>query len=141
MKTIGYVTAVALGLMAATPALAGDLTVNVRNVQDKGGQILVSLQTRDQFMKPAGANGAFGAATPGTSTFVVRGVQPGEYAVMVMHDANSDWQMQYGADRKPTEGWAMSGKPVESHKPTFDEIRIVVPDDGDTVDVDMHYPS
>jgi uncharacterized protein (DUF2141 family) len=126
--------------VAAAPAFAGDLTVTLTGVQDKGGQMLVSLQSRDQFMKPAGANGAFGQATPGTQTFTVRGVDAGEYAVMVMHDADSDWQMAYGPDRKPTEGWAMSGKADDSRKPTFDEVKITVPADGGGVTIPMVYP-
>ena len=139
-RTIGMIMAAALTACAA-PAFAGDLTVTLEGVSGQGGQMLVSLQTRDQFMKPAGANGAFGAATEGTDTFVVRNVQPGEYAVMVMHDANSDWQMQYGADRKPLEGWAMSGDiKAGGGKPTFEQARIVVPADGGAVTLRMVYP-
>lgn len=136
-KTIACILAAAL-TAAAAPALAGDLTVTLEGVSNDGGQMLVSLQTRDQFMKPAGANGAFGDATPGTATFTVRDVAPGEYAVMVMHDANSDWQMQYSADRKPAEGWAISGNPAT--RPTFDTAKIVVPAEGGQVTLRMVYP-
>ncbi len=139
MKTIGCVAAMAL-LASAAPALAGDLTVKLEGVSAQGGQMLVSLQTRDQFMKPAGANGAFGEAVAGTQTFTVRGVAPGEYAVMVMHDANSDWQMQYGPDRRPAEGWAISGPAASGTRPTFDTARIVVPEGGAEVTLRMVYP-
>lgn len=138
-KTIGWIMAAALTACAA-PAMAGDLTVKLEGVSNQGGQMLVSLQTRDQFMKPAGANGAFGEATPGTGVFTVRNVAPGEYAVMVMHDANSDWQMQYGADRKPAEGWAISGDPKHATRPTFDTAKIVVPADGGEITLRMVYP-
>jgi len=143
MKIIGWTLAAALAGLAAAgaaPAFAGDLTVTLTGVQDKGGQMLVSLQTRDQFMKPAGANGAYGAAVAGTQAFTVRNVEPGDYAVMVMHDADSDWQMAYGPDRKPTEGWAMSGKPDPARKPTFDEIKVTVPAAGGVVTLPMIYP-
>ena len=139
MKTIGWAMAAALAACAA-PALAGDLTVRLEGVGDQGGQVLVSLQTREQFMKPAGANGTFGDAVAGTQTFTVRGVAPGEYAVMVMHDANSDWQMQYGPDRKPAEGWAMSGPAGNGARPTFETTKIVVPADGGEVTLRMVYP-
>lgn len=137
-KTIGWVMAAALTVCAA-PAMAGDLTVHLEGVSAQGGQMLVSLQTREQFMKPAGANGAFGDAVAGTQTFTVRDVAPGEYAIMVMHDANSDWQMQYGPDRKPAEGWAISGK-SGSARPTFETARIVVPAEGGEVTLRMVYP-
>jgi len=139
MKIIGWAMSAAIAAFAA-PAFAGDLTVTLTGVSDAGGQMVVSLQTRDQFMKPAGVNGAFGAAVPGTQTFIVRNVPAGDYAVMVMHDADSDWQMAYGPDRKPREGWTMSGKVDPAHKPTFDATKITVPADGGAVTLPMIYP-
>lgn len=139
MRIIGWAMAAAITVCAA-PAFAGDLTVTLTGVSNAGGQMLVSLQTKDQFMKPAGANGTFGAAVPGTQTFVVRNVPAGDYAVMVMHDADSDWQMAYGPDRKPLEGWTMSGKIDPAHKPTFDGTKISVPSDGGEVTLQMVYP-
>lgn len=139
MKTIGWALAAAITACAA-PAFAGDLSVTLTGISDQGGQMLVSLQSKEQFMKPAGANGAYGPATPGSANYVVRNVQPGEYAVMVMHDANSDWQMQYGPDHKPAEGWAMSGDAPDAKKPTFDQVKITVPADGGAVTLQMVYP-
>ncbi len=140
MKIIGWAMAAALTVGAA-PAFAGEVAVTLNGVQDKGGQMLISLQTRDQYMKPAGAAGTYGPAAPGKATFVIRDVAPGEYAVMVMHDANGDWQMQMGADRRPAEGWARSGPGgAGATPPTFDQVKITVPETGTEVSLDMVYP-
>jgi uncharacterized protein (DUF2141 family) len=139
MKTIGWILAAGLAASAA-PALAGDLTVTLEGVSDQGGEMLVSLQTRELFMKPAGVNGAYGAAAAGTDTFTLHNVEPGEYAVVVMHDANSDRQMQFGPDGKPAEGWAMSGDRPAAGKPTFDQARVIVPAEGGQVTLRMVYP-
>lgn len=132
--------ALLIGAGMASSALAGDVTVTLTGVQPQGGQMLVSLQTRDQFMKPAGAAGAMGPAGTGTQVLTVKDVAPGDYAVMVMHDADSDWSMDRQANGKPTEGWGMSGHAPDSRKPTFDEVKITVPADGGAVTVALVYP-
>ena len=134
MKTIGWVMAAALAALSA-PALAADVTVTLEGVSGQGGQMMVSLQNKDQFMKPEGASGAFGDAQAGTQTFVVQNVEPGEYAVMVLHDVNSNWTM----DRAAGEGWAISG-PAPTGRPTFEQARIVVPADGGAVTLRLVYP-
>lgn len=121
-------------------AMAADVTVTLTGVQAQGGQMLVSLQTRDQFMKPAGAAGATGPAEAGTQVFVVNNVAPGDYAVMVMHDADSDWAMGRKPDGMPTEGWGMSGAAPKGRAPTFDEVKVTVPADGTAVTVPLSYP-
>lgn len=122
--------------LSATAAFAGDLSVTLTGVKDQGGTMLVSLQTRDQFMKPAGANGAMSPASAGTMTLTVNNVAPGEYAVMVMHDADSNWTMGM-KDGKPTEGWGRSGS---GDGRDFDAVKITVPASGGAVTVPMNYP-
>lgn len=141
MKRVGLsLAALLVGTGMASAALAGDVTVTLTGVQAQGGQMLVSLQTRDQFMKPAGAAGAMGPAGTGTQVLTVKDVTPGDYAVMVMHDADSNWTMNTGPDHKPTEGWGMSGSAPEGRRPTFDEVKVTVPADGGAVSVALVYP-
>lgn len=132
--------ALVVGSGLAGAALAADVTVTLTGVSAQGGQILVSLQTQDQFMKPAGAAGAYGPAEAGTQVFTVKDVAPGDYAVMVMHDADSDWSMDQGADGKPSEGWGMSGNAPAGGRPTFDTVKFTVPASGGEVSVGMIYP-
>ena len=124
----------------ASAAMAADVTVTLTGVQAQGGQMLVSLQTREQFMKPAGAGGATGPAETGTQVFTVRDVAPGDYAVMVLHDADSDWSMDRQANGIPSEGWGMSGSAPTGRAPTFDEVRFTVPAGGAAVTISLVYP-
>jgi len=141
MKRIGVSLATLLvGAGVASAAMAAELTVTVAGVQARGGQMLVSLQTRDQFMKPAGAAGATGPAEAGDQVFVVHDVAPGDYAVMILHDADSNWTMGRQADGKPAEGWGMSGHAPAGRAPSFDEVRITVPAAGGAVTVPLVYP-
>jgi uncharacterized protein (DUF2141 family) len=140
MKMFASVLAVALVGIAA-PAFAGDVTVTLTGVQAKGGQMLVSLQSRDQFMQPTATTGARAEVTAaGDLTVVVPNVPAGDYAVMVMHDEDGNFQMAREANGKPKEGWAMSGAFPGGRKPTFDEVKVTIPADGAALTEAMVYP-
>jgi uncharacterized protein (DUF2141 family) len=128
------ILAAAFSVLAGS-AFAADVAVTLTGVEPQGGTMLVSLQTRDQFMKPAGAAGAMGAAEAGTMKLTIENVEPGEYAVMVMHDADSNWTMAM-KDGKPAEGFGHSGSGGQN----FDAVKIVVPAGGAAVTVPMIYP-
>lgn len=140
MKLTGWVLAAALSAVAGS-AFAGDVTVNLKGVQPKGGQILVSLQSRDEFMQP---RARFGAVAPGDAsgdvTVTLKDVPAGDYAVVAMHDANGDYQMQRQANGIPLEGWAMSGQAPADRAPVFDDVKVSVGASGGTVDARMVYP-
>jgi uncharacterized protein (DUF2141 family) len=142
MKRMGLsLTALVIGAGLAGAAMAADVTVTLTGVQPKGGRMLVSLQRADEFMKPEGHYGAIGAGdVTGDETLVVRDVPPGEYAVMVLHDADGDMKMARGSDGKPREGWGMSGQWTRGQRPGFTEVKITVPADGTVVAVPLVYP-
>ena len=142
MTRIGLsLAALVIGSSVAGAAMAADVTVTLTGVQPKGGRMLVSLQTATEFMKPEGHYGAIAAGdVTGDETVVVHNVPPGEYAVMVLHDADGDMQMARETDGKPKEGWGMSGQWTRGHRPTFTEVKITAPDAGTAVTVPLAYP-
>lgn len=142
MKRIALsLTALMIGAGLASAAMAADVTVTLTGVQPKGGRVLVSLQTASEFMKPEGHYGSIAAGdVTGAETVVVHNVPAGEYAVMVLHDTDSDMQMARETDGRPKEGWGMSGQWTRSRRPTFTEVKITVPDAGTAVTVPMVYP-
>ena len=122
--------------VCASSAFAADVAVTMTGVKADGGTMLVSLQSKDQFMKPVGAAGTMGPATAGTMALTVEDVPPGDYAVMVMHDADSNWTMTL-KDGKPAEGWGHSGA---ADGKTFEAMKITVPEAGTSVSVALDYP-
>lgn len=142
MKRIALsLAALMIGAGMASAAMAADVTVTLTGVQARGGKVLVSLQSGDEFMKPMGRFGSIaGGDSAGDETVVVHNVPPGDYAVMVLHDADGDMQMAHQADGKPKEGWGMSGQWARGHRPTFSEVKITVPAGGAAVTVPMVYP-
>lgn len=125
----------------AGAASAAEVTVTLTGVEPRGGEVLVSLQTAEEFMQPRGHLGAHAAAVAGGMTLTVHDVPPGDYAVMVMHDVDGDFRMARDAEGKPQEGWAMSGVRAAGRKPTFTETKITVPANGAAVTLPMAYPA
>ena len=129
-------------LACASTAFAGDVTLTLTGVQARGGTMLVALQSRDQFMRPAMSAGTIREnPAAGTVTLTIPNVPAGEYAVTALHDTNGDRQMAL-VNGRPAEGWAMSrvGAALD-HRPTFEETRITVPTGGAQVIAAMVYPA
>lgn len=129
-----------LSAALAAPALAETVTVTLTHVEARGGVILASLQTRDQFMQPTGAHGARADAKAGTVVLTFKDVAPGAYALMVMHDADNDQKMKAGPGGMPGEGWAMHRGGALMGPPTFDAVSFTVGDAPVALKEAMIYP-
>lgn len=138
LKTLSLAAVAALSL--AAPAMAGDVTVTLTGVQARGGVLLAALQTRGQFMQPAGSYGER-VADPATGALrlTFHNVAPGDYALMVLHDADSDGQMKMDG-YMPAEGWAMLNAEALRAAPTFDQVKFTVAASGADISVPMSYP-
>lgn len=121
MKIMLAATAAVLAL-TASPTLAETVTVTLTGVHARPGPILATLATRDQFMRE-GSYVARAAAAEGQVVLTFENVAPGEYALMVMHDENSNGQFDMAA----SEGWAFSNSTAPmTGMPTFDQHRFTV---------------
>tara|TARA_Y100000052_G_scaffold19324_1_gene18959 strand:- start:30932 stop:31348 length:417 start_codon:yes stop_codon:yes gene_type:complete len=121
-------------------AHAAPVTLNLTNVEARGGQLLVGLQTGDQFLKNGGIAGEIvEAPEPGTLTFTFD-VPEGRYSASVLHDENKDGTMSVGANGMPAEGWTMHNADKLMGPPTFDLVGFDVPPTGLTLTMDMIYP-
>jgi uncharacterized protein (DUF2141 family) len=140
MKRLATAAAVLLATTAFAAAQAGEIDLTLNGVQPKGGKILVTVQSRDQFMQRAQTSGAvLDGAASGQLKVTLPDVPPGDYAVSVLHDADSSWSMTDGADGKPAEGWAMSSAAPLRAKPTFDQVKVSVNGDASVTET-MFYP-
>lgn len=126
--------------LCATAATAGDVTVTLTGVQDRGGQIVAAFDTRDNFMSGRDHSLTVPNTGAGDVVLVFRDVAPGDYALVVMHDANSDGEFNMSPMGMPEEGWAFSNgdQPIMG-PPTFEAHRITVPAEGLRLTVRMQY--
>ena len=124
--------ALALGLAfiafttKAQDASRATITVTIENVLSDGGTILGGLHTADTFMKGQGVVNAMAPAKAGEVTLTFENVEPGTYAIMVMHDENDNKQMDMEANGMPKESYGTSGEMNMYGPPSFDGAKFEV---------------
>jgi uncharacterized protein (DUF2141 family) len=119
------VTAVGL----STPAAAdqeisrarANLVVEISNIQNDKGQIGCSLFSKKEGF-PSKAEKAdakmFVQPRAGQATCVFQDVQPGKYAISVMHDEDKDGELETSVVGRPKEWWGVSNNvPAERFGP------------------------
>ncbi len=130
MKTLIATALSALITATAAPALAGDVTITLNNVQARPGQLLVALQTEGQFMRQRGAFGErVDNPAAGTTTVVFHDVPPGDYAVFALHDEDGNGEMTMRG-QMPAEGWSTYHADQLRGAPTFAQVKFTVPASG-----------
>lgn len=139
MKTTMMILAASAALFGAGAVQAGDVSVTLTGVQARGGQLLVALQTRDQYRQQAGFADILADPAAGTVTLTFRDVPAGDYALSVLHDENGDYQMQAAPNGIPLEGWAASRGAELRSSPTFDMVKVSVPAGGVALTEPMFY--
>lgn len=139
MQRLAAAALIAAVAFAGT-ASAGTVNLTLDGVQPRGGKILVTVQSRDQFMKSAQTSGAvLDGSSTGRVKVALPNVPAGDYAISVLHDADQNWGMTMGADGKPAEGWTMNKAGDLRATPTFDQVKVSV--DGDaSLTQTMMYP-
>jgi len=100
---------------------AGTITVEVWNLQNDEGQVGCSLYSKkDGFPTDSKKAKARMMVQPskGKATCVFKGVEPGTYAVSMMHDANEDEELETNFVGRPKEWWGVSNDvPLERFGP------------------------
>jgi uncharacterized protein (DUF2141 family) len=130
MKKMTFLLAFILfiNLSNAQKAKGVNLVITVENVLADGGEILAGLHNADTFMKSNGIADVMMEAKKGTLSFTFKDVKPGSYAVMVMHDVNSNKNMDYDSNGMPKESYGMSGSGIPMGPPTFEAAKFEVAD-------------
>lgn len=98
----------ALLALAAAEAATGSIAVEVGNVRNNRGQVVVDICPRDRFL---GDNCAWHGAAParaGTTTVTIANVPPGDYAAQAFHDENASGEVDRGIFGIPKEGVGFS---------------------------------
>lgn len=138
----GLVPAAAASLwLLAAPALAGELDVTAEHITPGSGSIHVVL-----YRGPTGfrhEDRAFrvlkAPANSATASVRFQALPPGDYAVMVYHDANGNDKLDLRFGMFPTEGWGLSNNPKVMGPPGFKASRVTMDDQNKTIMIDLHY--
>lgn len=159
-KTLGVVSsALFISLVGATTGFADEnshsdwdirsgnipVTVKITNIDpapEGSDPIYVSIQTEEQYRSLKGAGGITPYAKTGNmeATFMV--AEPGDYAVSVWHDRDGDGRFSMSDDYTLIlDSYGSSGQTPENAMPTFDDVKVAVPNMGTSLTVEMINPS
>lgn len=95
------------------------ITVNIDKLQSEAGHILVSLHTENTFMKGNGIENAKSKIVDGKVTVTFENVAAGTYAILVLHDANDNNQMDFETNGMPKESFGASNNSMSFGPPNF----------------------
>ncbi len=104
------------------------ITVTVDNVKNDTGKVLMSLHTTDTFMKGNGILDSETDIKDGKVTITFENVQPGEYAIMALHDENGNKRMDFRENGMPIESYGTSNNVMAFGPPQYDDAKFNVED-------------
>lgn len=113
-------------VLISAPALAGELTVHINNVEGTTGKVMVAVLDSESAF-----NGETPAVLsllmpprPGSLTFSTDALADGHYGIRVMVDENGNGDMDSNMVGMPTEAWGFSNNAVGSFgPPSWSDIR------------------
>lgn len=102
------------------------ITVGVNNVTNNNGKVIFGLHSENTFMKAESIQGAESIIEDGKVQITFKDVQPGTYAILVLHDENGNKRMDYELNGMPKENYGMSNNPMSYGPPQFTDAKFIV---------------
>ena len=143
MKTI-YILLMALTGAVFQNRATTSVTINITNLENNKGSVLVALYNKaDNFPHDAARN-AVGrkkvAIVNKTATITWTDLPPGRYAVALLHDANNNMKMDYNMLGMPKEGYGFSNNAKgKMSAPGFDKAAFELGTTPKTIFIKMQY--
>lgn len=103
-----------LALLAVVAAPTGSITVDVGNVRNDHGVVIVNICPKDKFLDDGCPYHGEAKAHAGTTTVVIDNVPAGQYAAQAFHDENNNDKVDRALFGIPKEGVGFSRDARES---------------------------
>ncbi|SHG41867.1 DUF2141 domain-containing protein [Winogradskyella jejuensis] len=104
------------------------ITVTIDNVSNNEGTVGMALNTADTFMKAAPVMAKSSKIEDNKVVITFENVQPGEYAILANHDANSNGKMDFRENGMPLEAYGASNNVMNFGPPQFSDAKFNVAD-------------
>lgn len=123
--------AVSLSALLALPAFAGTAEIEITNVQESGGPVLLSLFDEAGWRSGQPLEGMIVTATGETVQAQFEDLAPGIYGVRIFQDLNGSGDLDRGAMGIPKEPYGFSNDaPVRFGPPGWRDVSFEVTADG-----------
>lgn len=129
MKTLTLIIALVLSvtLSNAQETEGGQtITVTIENISNNNGKVLLSLHTKDTFMKGAGIQNKESKIVDGKIKVTFKNVAPGTYAIMGVHDENENRRMDFEDNGMPKESYGTSNNDMSFGPPQYETAKFDV---------------
>ncbi|MCH2196388.1 DUF2141 domain-containing protein [Kordia sp.] len=104
------------------------ITVSIDEIKNNKGKVLFALHTESTFMKTDPFQTAESKVEGNTVTVTFKNVPKGTYAILCVHDENSNGQMDFEESGMPKEDYGISNNPMSYGPPQFDSAKFDVKD-------------
>jgi uncharacterized protein (DUF2141 family) len=112
--------------------LCASLEIEITDIRSAEGQLMVAVHASEEGWngKAAPAAGSMQAPEGEAALLKFEDLPPGAYAVLVMHDANGNGELDSNFMGMPIEGYGFSNNPEVMRRATFEEARFELPEGG-----------
>ena len=127
-------------VLLTSATIAGDIKVNIVGIEKAKGVIRVSLypsSKRNKFPDGKAQEEMVIDAKPEGVSATFKGIDPGAYAISVLHDKNNNGKMDTTSIGFPKEPYGNSGK-YTIRKPKFGSSRFVVGKEDIQMEIKLH---
>lgn len=127
---LSVATVVGAGEAVADPASSATLSLDVSNVEEIDGNLMIALfKGEDSWKSNDAAEGKMVPVTSETMSISFDGLKPGEYGIKIFHDVNSDGELNLGNFGIPSEPYAFSNDaPVNFGPPSWTSAHFTIAD-------------
>ncbi|MCA0132302.1 DUF2141 domain-containing protein [Winogradskyella alexanderae] len=102
------------------------ITITVDNLTSDKGIAAFALHTKETFMRGEGVMNTESTIEAGKVVVTFKNVQPGEYAIIGLHDVNENGRMDYRENGMPLEGFGTSNNVMSFGPPQYDDAKFKV---------------
>ncbi len=102
------------------------VTVTIDNVKNDNGKVSFALHTKDTFMKGKGIMNMETEIKDGKVTIIFENLEPGEYAIMALHDENENNKMDFRENGMPLESYGTSNNVMAFGPPQYEDAKFKV---------------
>lgn len=130
MKKLTIIIGLLVAAQIAYTQNTVNITLNVKGMLNRAGLLQVSVfNSAANYLKEPVRSIEFKLEEHDGDQFIIEGLPKGEYAISVVHDENSNGELDFGA-MGPDEGYGFSNNPPAAYGPApYNDARLTVEED------------
>ena len=122
MKTLSFIFILLFSITFATAQNTENtktITVKIDKIPSSKGHVILTLHNEQTFMKSDGLKSIKSKITDDKINVTFEGIAPGNYAILVLHDANDNNKMDFAETGMPIEAYGTSNNSMSFGPPQF----------------------